>query len=106
MSVGMRRALIAAGLLVLAVVSCLFAADWASDPYHHTKTIAELEAKADTVTVLSAGATGAAVLVSMLPGDVATPVADKLSDVSMYFVIIGVISPMALSPVRRYHFAT
>ncbi len=88
MNDSLRKPLIIAALLLLAVVSCLYLADWASAPKTHAATAAELDDKVEDVMVLSAGATGAAVLVSMLPGDVATPVADKLADVSMYFVIV------------------
>ncbi len=84
----LTKPLIAALLLLLAVFSCLYAADWASDPRTHAEVIRELEEKTETVSVLSAGATGAAVLASMLPGDTATPVAEKLADVAMYFVVV------------------
>ena len=84
----LTKPLIAALLLLLAVFSCLYAADWASDPRTHAEVIRALEEKTETVSVLSAGATGAAVLASMLPGDTATPVADKLADVAMYFMVV------------------
>ncbi len=88
MNGALKKPLIIGLLLLLAVVSCLYLADWASDPGTHAGTVAELDEKVETVMVLSAGATGASVLVSLLPQDVATPLADKLSDVSMYFVIV------------------
>ena len=84
----LTKPLIAVFLILLAVLSCLYVADWASDPRTHAEVIRELEEKTETVSVLSAGATGAAVLSSMLPGDTATPVAEKLADVAMYFVVV------------------
>jgi len=88
MNQSLKRSLIAALLLLAAVVSCLYGGDWASDPRTHEGTIGELDGKVQTVLALTAGATGAAVVVSMLPGDMATPVADKLSDIASYFLIV------------------
>jgi hypothetical protein len=83
-----RKCLIAAVLLLLAVVSCLYVGDWASDPKTHEATISELDGKVQTVMALTAGATGAAVVVSMLPQDMATPVAEELADIASYFLIV------------------
>ncbi len=84
----LRKPLIIALLLLLAVVSCLYLADWVSNPKTQAATVAELDEKVETGMTLSAGATGAAVLVSLLPEDIATPVAEKLADVALYFVIV------------------
>ena len=54
----------------------------------HKSNIESLEEKKSTVMELAASATAASVAVSMLPGDTATPIADKLADLSFYFVII------------------
>ena len=85
---GMTKLVITALLLLLAVLSCLYGADWASDPQTHAQTISELDKKSETVLMLSAGSAGASALVSMLPDDTATPVADKLADLSMYFGLV------------------
>ena len=93
----MKKLLIAALLILLAVVSCLFVADWASDPYTHTAVISELDKKAETVAILSAGATGAAVLasmpeqVNMAAGRVVIPGATLIKHVTYAVIFCSII---------------
>ena len=88
MKLKISKPLIVAGLILLAIVSCLYLADWASDPKTHQATITEIDEKVETVLALTASATGVAVLVSMLPNDMGTPVAENISDIAMFFAIV------------------
>lgn len=88
MNEGMKKAIIAIVLLALAVISCLYIADWASDPKTHSATIRKLDEKKATATALAASATSVSVLLSVIPDDIATPVADKFADVALYFGLV------------------
>ena len=88
MRVKMTKLLIAALLLLLAVVSYLYVADWASAPETHQETVAALEDKAETVLKLSAAAALVSSAVTLLPGDVGTPIADKLADFTTWFLLV------------------
>lgn len=60
----------------------------ASDPGSYTDTIASLDQKKSVVMELTAAATGAGAAITMLPGDTCTPIAEKLIDMSSYFLIV------------------
>ena len=82
------RMLIAALLLLLAVLSCLYVADWAAAPETHRRTTEALDEKANTVLRLSAAAALVSSAVTLLPGDVGTPLADKLADFTSWFLLV------------------
>ena len=84
----MKKLLIAALLILLAVVSCLFLADKAMAPATHNKTIASIDDKTVTVLKLTATSTVASAAISAIPGDTATPIAEKLADFTEYFLLI------------------
>ena len=84
----MKKLLIAALLILLAVVSCLFLADKAMAPATHNKTIASIDEKTVTVLKLTATSTVASAAISAIPGDTATPIAEKLADFTEYFLLI------------------
>ena len=88
MRINLTKLIIAALLLLLAVVSCLYVADWASAPETHRETAAALEEKAETVLRLSAAAALVSSAVTLLPGDVGTPIADELADFTTYFLLV------------------
>ncbi len=88
MNFKISRPLIIAGIILLAIISSLFLADWASNPKTHQATISEIDEKVETVLALTASATSVAVLVSMLPNDMGTPVAENISDIAMFFAIV------------------
>ena len=85
----LKKKIIKTTALLLIAVICLFGLrkPMTSVEFHKT-SIESLEDKKSTVMELAASATAASVAVSMLPGDTATPIADKLADLSFYFVII------------------
>jgi hypothetical protein len=75
-------------LLLVAVLSITKLSDWASDPANHAHSIAQTEDNIATVMKLSAGAAASSVAVTLLPGDIATPVANQLAELSKYFLLI------------------
>ena len=84
----MKRMLIAALLVLLAVVSALVIADWAASPDTHARDIASIDEKTATVLKLTAASTLASAGISAIPGDTATPIAEKLADFTEYFLLI------------------
>ena len=47
-----------------------------------------LDGKTNTVLALTGAATSASVAITLIPGDVGTPIADKLADISSYSIIV------------------
>ena len=75
-------------LILLAVISFVFIADRASAPEAYAKTTASIDEKVDTVMKLTATATLASAGISAIPGDTATPIAEKLADFTEYFLLV------------------
>ena len=74
--------------LLLAAASVFLIAKYASSPEFHAGTIRSLDQKNRTVLELTAASTAASAAISFLPGDAATPIADKLAELSSYFLIV------------------
>ena len=75
-------------LILLGLVSFLFLGDKASAVETHQETIAAIDDKVETVLKLTATSTVASAGVSAIPGDTATPIAEKLADFSEYYFLI------------------
>lgn len=75
-------------LLMVAVLSITVVGKYASAPENHQKTIASLDEKKQTVMELTAASTVTSALITLLPGDTATPIAEKMADVSGYLLIV------------------
>lgn len=75
-------------VILLGVLSFTFFADMAMDVDTHSKTIASIDEKKETVLALTATATLTSVVVSAGPDDTATPISQKLADISNYFLIV------------------
>lgn len=86
-SVGLRVAAVVACVIV-AVVSILVVAPFASSPQTHASTIRSLDEKAETVTGLVALSTATSTAITLVPGDVGTPIAEELADLSSDFLIV------------------
>ena len=84
----LKKILVAALLVLLAVFSFLFLGDRAAEPASHTATISVIDEKTEDVMRLTASASLASIGVSAIPGDTATPIAAKLADFSEYFLLI------------------
>jgi len=82
------KIVICLSLLVFALVSFFPAAQRASAPELYTRYVESIDAKTDTVLKLMAAATVTSAGISAIPGDTATPIAEKLADFSEYFLLI------------------
>lgn len=74
--------------LAVALVSFFILGARFSTPEAYTNTIAALDAKKDTVMRLVGASTGSSAAITLLPGDVATPIAEKLIDLSSDFLFV------------------
>jgi len=75
-------------LILVAVISFCILGPLASDPVRHEKTIASIDEKIDTVLELTEISTLASAGISALPGDMATPIADRLAEFAQDFLLI------------------
>lgn len=74
--------------LVIALVSFFVLGPMFSRPETYGTTIAALDEKKETVMSLVGASTGSSAAISLLPGDFATPIAEKLIDLSSNFLIV------------------
>lgn len=82
------KCITAAVLLLTAILSITVVGKYASAPENHQKTIASLDEKKQTVMELTAASTVTSALITLLPGDTATPIAEKMADVSGYLLVV------------------
>lgn len=75
-------------MVLIAVASFLFLADRAMSTESNRTIVASINEKSETVLKLTAASTLASAGVSAIPGDTATPIADKLADFTEYFLLI------------------
>lgn len=87
LSVAQRAAAVVACVIV-AVVSMAFVAPFASSPQTHASTIQSLDKKAETVTGLVALSTATSTAITLVPGDVGTPIAEELANLSSDFLVV------------------
>ena len=83
-----KKRIAAVVLLLVAILSVTVIGKYASAPENHQKTIASLDEKKQTVMELTAASTVTSGLITLLPGDTATPIAEKMADVSGYLLIV------------------
>ena len=84
-----RGKVIAAAILItMALLSFFLIGSYAAKPENFGGTIKTLDDKSNTVIALTGGAAAASAAITLLPGDAGTPIADKLVDMSGYFMII------------------
>ena len=86
--IDLNKALIIVLLLLAAVISILPVADKMTTPDTYLRTINSIDDKVETVLKLTATSTLASAAVSAIPGDTATPIAEKLADFTEYFLIV------------------
>lgn len=75
-------------LLVIVLLSMTVVSKFAGNPKNHAKTIASLDEKKSDVLKLTATSAAASTALAAIPGDATTPVANKLADLTSYFLII------------------
>ena len=83
-----KKCIIAVILLLVAILSITVVGKYVSAPENHQKTITSLDEKKQTVMELTAASTVTSALITLLPGDTATPIAEKMADVSGYLLIV------------------
>ena len=83
-----KKWIIAGVLLVIALLSVLLVMRWAVSAENHAATIQALDDKKATVMELTAASTAASAAITLIPGDTATPIAEKLADLTGYFLIV------------------
>ena len=83
-----KKRIAAVVLLLVAILSVTVIGKYASAPENHQKTIASLDEKKQTVMELTAASTVTSALITLLPGDTATPIAEKMADVSGYLLVV------------------
>lgn len=74
--------------VIIALISVFVLTKYAASPEFHEKTIASLDEKKKTVMELTAASVAASTAVTLIPGDTAVPIAEKLADLSSYFLIV------------------
>ena len=83
-----KQILLAILPIVIAILSFFVIAGVTSSVEFNAKTIQSLDEKKTTVMELTAASTAASAAITLIPGDVGTPIADKLADLSGYFLIV------------------
>ena len=78
----LSRTVICLALILFAVLSFFPLAARFSAPERYTEYTASIDAKTDTVLKLMAASTVTSAGISAIPGDTATPIAEKLADFS------------------------
>ena len=82
-----KTAICAALLAAFALISFFPLCSAAVSTEKHADSIAYLDAKKETIMTLTALSTAASTAVTLVPGDIGTPIADKLADLSTYFLL-------------------
>lgn len=83
-----RKMMAAALLVLLAVISFTVIAPRAADPENHKHSIEQTNEKISSVMKLSGGAAATSATLSLLPGDMCTPLSDQLAEMAKYFLLI------------------
>ncbi len=84
----LRKLLFCLILVLLALVSSLYLADRAASLESNQRILASIDKKSETVLKLTAASTLASAGISAIPGDTATPIAEKLADFTEYFLLV------------------
>ena len=74
--------------LLIGILSFAVLEKYASSPDYHRETIASLDEKKATVLELTAATTATSALITLMPGDIGTPIAEKVADLSGYLLIV------------------
>ena len=84
----LSKVVIILSLLAIALVSFFPLADRFTSPERYTDYSASIDEKTETVLKLMAVSTLTSAGITAIPGDTATPIAEKLADFSEYFLLI------------------
>ncbi|MBR4027505.1 MAG: hypothetical protein IKJ01_08155 [Lachnospiraceae bacterium] len=75
-------------LIVIAILSATVVSDYATSAKVHADSIKKLDEKKMTAMQLTATVTATSALISALPGDAATPIAEQVSELTMPLLIV------------------
>lgn len=75
-------------LTAIALLSVLWLAELVSSPARHAASIADLDEKKLIVMELTAATAATSVVVSAIPGDATTPLANQISELSSYLLLV------------------
>lgn len=75
-------------LILISVISIIYITPWATSVQTHSHSIEQIDSKVTTVMELTAGATAASTVLSFIPDDACTPVANQLAEFGKYFLIV------------------
>lgn len=78
-------------LLLIAAISFFYATSWVSDTGFVKESLESVEESNQTVMAFSAATLSASLAITALPDDFATPLADSLADMNVYFIAILVV---------------
>ncbi len=84
----LKKAAIVAVLLLIGVISFTKLTPLAADPANHTHSIEQTDDKIGKVMTLSGGSAATSATLSLLPGDLCTPIAEQLAQLASYFLLI------------------
>ena len=74
--------------LLIGILSFTVVGKYATAPESHQATITSLDEKKNTVLELTMAATATSAVITLLPGDIGTPIAEKVADLSGYLLIV------------------
>lgn len=74
--------------ILIGILSFTVVGKYAAAPESHQATIASLDEKKTTVLELTVATTASSALITLLPGDIGTPIAEKIADLSSYLLLV------------------
>ncbi len=83
-----KRIIITIILLIIALLSIFLVSKLVTAPEFNAATIKSLDDKKVTVMKLAVSAAASSTALSLLPGDIATPIANEIAEITSYFIII------------------
>ena len=83
-----KKLTLIAVFVLLAAFSTTVISPWLSSPENHKHTIEQTDEKIKAVMALSGGAAATSATLSLLPGDMCTPLAEQLAELAKYFLLI------------------
>lgn len=78
-------------LLLICAISFFYATSWIADTSFVKESLDSIEESNQTVMAFSAATLSASLAITALPDDFATPLADSLADMNIYFIAILVV---------------
>ena len=83
-----KKCILLATWLLIGILSFTVVGKYAAAPESHQATITSLDEKKNTVLELTMAATATSAVITLLPGDIGTPISEKVADLSGYLLIV------------------